>query len=333
MALFKSDDRRSIAEETVITALYRGILGRVPQAAEIEHHIRVLAGTDLDAVVTAFVQSAEFSRKDTTNPPGFVPLNFEVGSAVETQIDEAALDRIWAHTSQVWRGLGETDALWSVITDDRLRADRNVTPSQVKAFYQSGRRDIDYVQAYVQRAGCRFSEFPVAVEYGCGVGRVTHWLAQEFGHVHAYDISTSHLAAARGFVEERGIGNVTFHLVEQRSDLASLTDFDFFFSVIVLQHNPPPVILEILERAFRGLNPNGLAVFQVPIYHRHYQFDQETYWTKVAQRQEMEMHFVPQRAILALADRCGMVPLEVRNDNLIGMYADAISSTFVLQKR
>lgn len=333
MALSKSDDRRAIAEETVIAALYRGVLGRVPNAAEIEHHLQVLADTDLHAVVAAFVQSAEFSGRSTHKTPGFGPLNLAMGNAVETQVNEAALDRIWAHTSQVWRGLGETDALWSVITDDSLRADRNVTPSQVKAFYRSGRGDIDYIRAFMHRAGRQLSEFQVAVEYGCGVGRVTHCLAKEFSHVHAYDISASHIEVARGFVDEQGIGNVTFHLVEQRSDLASLNDFDFFFSIIVLQHNPPPVILEILERAFRGLRPNGLAIFQVPIYHRHYQFDQETYWTKVAERREMEMHFVPQRAILTLADRCGLVPLEVRNDNAIGMYADAISSTFVLQKR
>lgn len=165
------------------------------------------------------------------------------------------------------------------------------------------------------------------------MGRVTHRLAKEFSDVRAYDISTSHLEAARRYMESKDIANVSFHLVEQRSDLASLTDFDFFVSIIVLQHNPPPVILDILERAFRGLNRNGLAVFQVPIYNRGYTFDQDSYWTKVAQRREMEMHFVPQRAILALADRCGMVPLEIRNDHMIGMHADAISSTFVLQKR
>ena len=333
MALPISDDRRSIAEETVIAALYRGILGRTPRAEEIEHHRKALADTDLAAVVATFVHSAEFNNRSPNGLPGFVPLNFEVGNAVETRLGPEAIDRIWAHTSQVWRGLGETDALWSVITDDNLRADRNLTPDQVRAFYQGGRGDIGYIQAFVHRAGRQFSEFPVAVEYGCGVGRVTHWLAKEFGHVHAYDISTSHLEAARAYVDKQGIGNVTFHLVEQRSDLASLTGFDFFVSIIVLQHNPPPVIMDILERAFRGLNSNGLAVFQVPTYHRNYSFDQETYWAKVAQRREMEMHFVPQRAILTLADHCGMVPLEVRNDHLIGMHADAISSTFVLQKR
>lgn len=333
MALAKSDDRRSIAEETVIAALYQGVLGRTPQRPEIEHHVQALADTDLTTVVAAFVRSPEFGRRNAIENPGFVRLNFEVGHPVETLLDPAALDRIWAHTSQVWRGLGETNALWSVITDDSLRADRNLTPAQVNAFYKGGRGDIDYIRAFVRRAGHQMSDFAVAVEYGCGVGRVTHWLAKEFAHIHAYDISTSHLDAARGYLDRKGIGNVTFHLVEKRNDLASLTDFDFFVSMIVLQHNPPPVIMDILERAFRGLNVNGLAVFQVPTYHREYQFDQESYWAKVAQRQEMEMHFVPQRAILTLADRCGMVPLEVRNDHLIGMHADAISSTFVLRKR
>lgn len=333
MAPLPPDNGRSLPERDVIVALYRGILGRVPSGDEIEHHRRALAADDLSAVVAAFVNSSEFALRKTDREPGFAPLGYEKGNTVETALDPAAIDRIWAHTSQVWRGLGETDALWSVITHDSLRADRNLTPAQVDAFYQGGRGDVRYIRAFVERAGRKLSDFPVAVEYGCGVGRVTHWLAREFGHVHAYDISTSHLEAARRYIEAKHIPNVTFHLVEQRSDLASLTGFDFFVSLIVLQHNPPPVIMDILERAFGGLNRNGLAVFQVPVYHRDYGFDEDSYWAKVAQRREMEMHFVPQRAILTLADRCGMVALEVRNDHLIGMHEDAISSTFVLQKR
>lgn len=333
MAPFPSKTNRSISEEDVVVALYRGMLGRTPSDEEIEHKRQALATADLPSLVADFVYSLEFRMRTTNDRPGFGPLNFEEGNKVETELDAAAIDRIWAHTSQVWRGLGETDALWSVITDENLRADRNLTPAQVDAFYEGGRGDVRYIRAAVQRAGRKLSDFPVAVEYGCGVGRVTHWLAKEFGHVHAYDISTSHLDAARRYTEQKQIGNVTFHLVEQRSDLALLTNFDFFVSIIVLQHNPPPVIMDILERAFRGLNHNGLAVFQVPIYKLGYEFDEDSYWANVAQRREIEMHFVPQRAILSLADRCGMVPLEIRNDHMIGMHADSISSTFVLQKR
>lgn len=333
MAPPPSSTGRPITTDAVIVALYRGILGRTPSAEEVEHHRNTLGEADLASVIAGFVQSPEFSRRSSDRPPGFASLNYEKSMEVETDLDPAAIDRIWAHTSQVWRGLGETEALWSVITHDSLRADRNVTPAQVAAFYGGGRDDVRYIRAFVRRAGRKLSDFPVAVEYGCGVGRVTHWLAKEFGHVRAYDISPSHLEAARRYMEENRIGNVSFHLVEQRSDLASLTGFDFFVSIIVLQHNPPPVIMDILERAFRGLNRNGLAVFQVPIFMQGYGFDQDSYWAKVAERQEMEMHFVPQRAILTLADRCGMVPLEIRNDHLIGMHADAISSTFVLQKR
>src|SRR5271169_236009 len=51
-----------------------------------------------------------------------------------------------------------------------------------------------------------------------------------------------------------------------KSSLARLTNVDLFFSIIVLQHNPPPVILGILDAAFAGLRPGGLAFFQVPTY-------------------------------------------------------------------
>lgn len=139
MASLPSGMDRSIAEEDVIVALYRGILGRTPSDQEIRHHRDALAHADLPSVVAGFVNSPEFSNRPSQGQPGFAPLNFETGQAVETELDPAAVDRIWAHTSQVWRGLGETDALWSVITDDSLRAARNLTPAQVEAFYAGGR--------------------------------------------------------------------------------------------------------------------------------------------------------------------------------------------------
>jgi hypothetical protein len=43
--------------------------------------------------------------------------------------------------------------------------------------------------------------------------------------------------------------------------LAQIGGFDFFYSVIVLQHNPPPVIVHMLKTVFAQLNPGGIGYF------------------------------------------------------------------------
>ena len=57
---------------------------------------------------------------------------------------------------------------------------------------------------------------------------------------------------------------------------------DLLYSVLVMQHNPPPVIAELL-RAFLGrVNVGGFAFFQVPTYAENYEFTLDRYvrWAK-----------------------------------------------------
>ena len=145
-------------------------------------------------------------------------------------------------------------------------------------------------------------------------------------------MSAPHLAMARQHLAQSGLANVDFVHLQQRDDLGQLAGIDLFFSLIVLQHNPPPVILDILDRAFAALNPGGVAFFQVPTYREGYRFSATGYWQDVASRTAMEIHFVPQAAIFDLAGRHGLRLLEVRNDNCLGSSDSTISNTFLMRK-
>jgi len=105
-----------------------------------------------------------------------------------------------------------------------------------------------------------------------------------------------------------------------------------FFSIIVLQHNPPPVILGVLEAAFAGLRPGGVAFFQVPTYAAGYSFELVHYMENEGRGKSMEMHFVPQADILRLAKAHGVQPLEIRSDEKIGNYHQWLSNTFLMRK-
>ena len=81
-------------------------------------------------------------------------------------------------------------------------------------------------------------------------------------------------------------------------DLHPGTGYDLWYSRLVLQHNPPPVTLSILDRMFAGLAPRGLAVIHAPTYCIGYSFNIADYLAgKLGS--EMEMHFTPQKPILA----------------------------------
>lgn len=117
----------------------------------------------------------------------------------------------------------------------------------------------------MRRNGC-FAEGAAdktVLEHGCGVGRVTHALAQRSKHGYAYDISAPHLELAQQFTMSRGLRNITYARITHPRDVMRLPKVDAIYTLIVLQHNPPPVIRLILNGLMQSLAPGGVAFFQL----------------------------------------------------------------------
>jgi hypothetical protein len=104
--------------------------------------------------------------------------------------------------------------------------------------------------------------------------------------------------------------------------------FDLWFSRLVLQHNPPPVTLAIMDRMFAGLVPQGVAVVHVPTYHYGYSFNISDYLADKLPPEHMHMHATPQKPILELAWHHGCCLLDVREEAIPGW----ITNVFVFQK-
>jgi hypothetical protein len=109
--------------------------------------------------------------------------------------------------------------------------------------------------------------------------------------------------------------------------------WDLWFSRIVLQHNPPPVIAWLLRTAFDHLAPGGVAIFQVPTHCVGYRFDLRSYLAREGDP-AMEMHVLPQPAVFALAAEAGLRVLEVREDtHLVSSNTSTwLSNMFVLRR-
>jgi len=156
-------------------------------------------------------------------------------------------------------------------------------------------------------------------------------LAAMFQHVNGYDISSAHIDIARARAKELQLSNVSF--VECSSDfLEILKPCDVFYSRIVFQHNPPPIIHELVKHALRSVRPGGVAVFQVPTYIKGYKFNIEE-WIAAKHVLDMQMHCLPQADIFELAGDEACDVLEVREDDSTGAPERFISNTFVIRKR
>jgi len=158
---------------------------------------------------------------------------------------------------QTWEELGKDDPLWVVLTHESKRGGK----WDVKEFFETGRAEIadmfrDLSSFHLPRARGR------ALDFGCGVGRLTQALAAEFAEAHGVDISSSMIGHANRF--NRWPEKCRFH-VNAADDLKLFgqDEFDLIYSNIALQHIEPTYAKRYIREFLRILKPGGVAVFQV----------------------------------------------------------------------
>lgn len=170
----------------------------------------------------------------------------------EARTPHPQLDRL----RRVWERLGGDDPLWAVLSDSRKRGGR----WDVDEFFATGIAEID-----AQLAAAGALGFPrergVALDFGCGAGRLTRRLAAHFRRAIGVDVSQSMVATARELNADSG--NAEFR-VNASSRLEGIADasIDFVFSHITLQHIPAELAAGYVGEFFRVLAPGGAAVFQ-----------------------------------------------------------------------
>jgi SAM-dependent methyltransferase len=155
-----------------------------------------------------------------------------------------------------WEELAAVDPLWAILASPETRGGR----WKLDEFFASGEREISKVLEAAGALG-----FPRrherALDFGCGVGRLTRALADAFEEAVGVDISEEMVRLAR---ELNGGRNCRFE-VNVRADLGALEagSFDLVYSSLVLQHMPGRALIRSYIGEFlRVLRPGGIAVFQ-----------------------------------------------------------------------
>lgn len=317
-----------VSREQVVEA-YRLILGREPESEDaISNHMA--AHKDLESLRLAMLHSPEF-RRVALYSPWLLPMDECPRIDVETETDgDDRLRLLFERVAQSWNALGASEPYWSVLTDEAFRLDS--FSQHARLYLESGESEVLRLMAWLDRNGVKPESLGGCLEFGCGTGRITRWLAKCFERVLACDVSEPHLKLAREHLEKAGCRNVEFRLMATLSLLDELPPADLIFSVIVLQHNPPPLIAHILRKLLDALRPGGVAFFQLPTYSRGYRFEVAKYLRSKARADSVEMHVLPQAEVFSIVASHSCEMLEVLPDSCVGD-PDWISNTFLVRKR
>ena len=315
----------SVTREEVIWA-YRMLLAREPESEAIVE--TMMAAENLTELRLAFFGSAEFRGRFNLQPAGQLPIGRFLDIArndIDLDCTPNQLQRMFDRIGIAWQAFGTTEPHWSVLTSEEYRQEK--LAANIDNFYASGRGDIELHLNFLRRAGLP-TRFARAMDFGCGVGRLSMALAEHASQVVGIDISPPHLNLAGERARAEKITNVSFHAITSVDDLHRYDGFDFVISRIVLQHNPPPVMAALYGKLLTSLAPGGVAIVQMPTFMRGQKFAAADYLDR--DQPQMEMNALPQNVVFdIIADTCCRA-LEVREDGAAGEHG--LSHTFVVQK-
>jgi len=156
-------------------------------------------------------------------------------------------------TSHDWKGIA-AEPFYGVLSHPEWYRE-NLTPDKLDQFWESGRAAVR--QILVNHKD-RFGEFQPksAIDYGCGVGRLTRAIAEQVDRAIGIDV-------AQGMIDEAAIWSDPD--IEYRLDIPD-EKVDWINSIIVFQHIHPEIGFRLLRDLLDRLNPGGGISIQLTIF-------------------------------------------------------------------
>lgn len=157
-----------------------------------------------------------------------------------------------------WEEMAKVDPLWAIISVP----DKQFRGWDLESFFREGEREIGQVFANVQDLKYP-QQHQRALDFGCGVGRLTRAISPHFKECYGVDVAKSMIDQAKEL--NQAFTNCRFSLISKGS-FEELEDnhFDFIITRHVLQHLPSrEMIRHYICELVRLLEPGGLLVFQL----------------------------------------------------------------------
>lgn len=167
------------------------------------------------------------------------------------------LDETITASKKKWNRLATDNAKYYVLTD----LGEHISEEE---FQQAGQKDFRELIAKdpIINSGLGNLKSKTALEIGCGIGRITEFIAQNFAKVFAIDISDEMIG--EGQKRLKNYSNINFIIGNGLTFPIPDNSIDFVFSYIVFQHMPnKQVIKSNFQEIRRVLKDTGLVKIQV----------------------------------------------------------------------
>jgi len=272
--------------------------------------------SDLDGDSRVLGLSDKQDRSLAEPMPDLADFYFYPAPEIDIDANETQMLALFERLASQWNALGEEEPFWSVLTQEKYKA-ANFDDQKRAEFFATGFKDASLIDLFCRRNKVAIKR-GICLELGCGVGRVTQHLATIFDKIIAIDISKGNLAECKKMVETLGLSNVETQRLRSPNDLNDLPQFDFLYSIIVLQHNPPPVQKYVLDILFSKISDGGSFLIQAQTFAPSYTFSVHEYLD--GPQGTMEMHSLPMHEIMKLARKHKLTICEVLPDNCTGQF-------------
>lgn len=148
--------------------------------------------------------------------------------------------------------------MWAILTSP----DKKGGLWEKDVFFRTGVDEINELMRYLKETGHAVRK-KRALDFGCGVGRLTQAMAPHFEEVCGIDIASSMIQLAEEHNRHPGVCR---YILNERTDLRVFSDeyFDFIYSNLVLQHMRQEYSKKYIREFLRILSPEGILVFQSP---------------------------------------------------------------------
>lgn len=243
------------------------------------------------------------------------------------------LDRL----QESWNEWGKRDPLWVILSDP----DKRDGQWDLDEFLATGPREVGALLGKVADLGFEIDRRR-ALDFGCGVGRITQALCEHFGECTGVDIAPSMIEAAERY--NRFPARCSY-LVNAKSDLGQFSSghFDLVYCKLVLQHMDPAFSRKYIAEFMRVLSAGGLLVFQAPSElvasgMRSSGIPADSRWERVRRRlarptphdgagctdslsepsPNAVMHGMPRSEVLGILEANGGHPISIEEDGLAG---------------
>jgi trans-aconitate methyltransferase len=217
---------------------------------------------------------------------------------------------------RTWESLAQDDPMWAICTDP----DRAGGRWDVSQFMETGEIEINTVLGHIRELGVQIDFSQTALDFGCGVGRLTQALGRRFNKSVGVDISKTMVQTAEALNQQ--LQNCEFHL--NRSSALQMFEtetFGFVYSNIVLQHISPHYAERYVREFTRILQHGGVLAFQTADSIRGSLLARLSARTRVRTRLKalfstaspMAMHFLPETRVRKLLSGLRIVEVTFTN--------------------